>query len=467
MKENMSKDAVSEILGTVLLLAMAVALFAVLYIIVFSITVTTTPPIVNLVGSIDGDNVIIEHHGGESLDSDVNIIVTIGGVRNTINVSSNLSDSNGNGKWDTGERIVYSNGSISGVQVDANVVDDTSNSLIFIATLQEGTTPSSPGTLNTSVSSISPYDVSSSPKSISATSTGTDPDNITLYYRWSENNNSWQNGYETIEIGNNESTMGTGTSLQINKPSGLEDEDILVAFIVKDDNAGTLSPPNDWTQSVYKETTSGHDVTSGIWYKIVEDADDESGNSSYTWTHTDGNEQMSGGIFIIKNVNISSPLDASTVSNSGSNDDTIDCPSITTNTDNAMVLTFACKTHTVTGVTEPPGTTEIWSKFINHANSYCSYYIQANAGATGIKTWDDDRTQEWHSYQMAFKPNSIEGVNWSIWSNVNNPDISSPWTWTFNFPNSTGYYEFYSIGKKTGLTDETAPSSADAICRFE
>ena len=129
MKENKSKDAVSEILGTVLLLAMAVALFAVIYIIVFSITITTTPPIVNLVGSLDGENVIIEHHGGESLDSGVNIIVTIGGERHAINISSNLSDSNGNGKWDNGERIVYSNGSISGLQVDVNVVDDTSNSL--------------------------------------------------------------------------------------------------------------------------------------------------------------------------------------------------------------------------------------------------------------------------------------------------------------------------------------------------
>jgi len=467
MKESMSKDAVSEILGTVLLLAMAVALFAVLYIIVFSITVTTTPPIVNLVGSLDGENVIIEHHGGESLDSNVNIIVTIGGERHTINISSNLSDLNGNNLWDNGERIIYSNGSISGEQVDVNVVDDTSNSLLFIATLQEGTTPSGPGTLNTAVSSISPYEVPISPKLLSATSTGTDPDNITLYYRWSENNNSWQNGYETIEIGNNESAKGSGTSLEINKPSGLEDGDILVAFIVKDDNAGTLSSPNDWTRSVYKETTSGHDITSGIWYKIVEDADDESGNSSYNWTHTDGNEEMSGGIFIIKNVNISNPLDASTVSNSGTNDDTIDCPSISTNTDNAMVLTFACKTHTVTVVTEPPVTTEIWTEFSSHSNSYSSYYIQINAGATGIKTWDDNQNQEWHSYQMAFKPNYSEGVNWSIWSNASNPDSTSPWTWTFDFPNSIGYYEFYSIGKKTGLTDETAPSSADAICRFD
>jgi len=60
---------------------------------------------------------------------------------------------------------------------------------------------------------------------------------------------------------------------------------------------------------------------------------------------------------------------------------------------------------------------------------------------------------------------SSEG-GWVEWSNVNNPNTESPWNWDFDFPNGTGYYEFYSIGKKSGSTDEIAPNSADAICRF-
>ena len=40
------------------------------------------------------------------------------------------------------------------------------------------------------------------------------------------------------------------------------------------------------------------------------------------------------------------------------------------------------------------------------------------------------------------------------------------WNWSFNFPNSIGYYEFYSIGKKSGSTDENAPSSKDAMCHY-
>ena len=57
-------------------------------------------------------------------------------------------------------------------------------------------------------------------------------------------------------------------------------------------------------------------------------------------------------------------------------------------------------------------------------------------------------------------------IDWTLWSDASNPDTSSPWSWSFNFPNSMGYYEFYSIGKKSGYSEETAPSSADAICYY-
>jgi hypothetical protein len=60
---------------------------------------------------------------------------------------------------------------------------------------------------------------------------------------------------------------------------------------------------------------------------------------------------------------------------------------------------------------------------------------------------------------------SGSGCNWTIW-NGTNPDENCPWSWNFDFPNSTGYYEFYSIGKKLGSSDETSPSSADTKCYY-
>lgn len=56
-----------------------------------------------------------------------------------------------------------------------------------------------------------------------------------------------------------------------------------------------------------------------------------------------------------------------------------------------------------------------------------------------------------------------EGYDWHTYST----DNSYPWSFNFNFPNSTGYYEFYSIGKKTGSTVETAPLTKDAMCYYD
>jgi hypothetical protein len=42
---------------------------------------------------------------------------------------------------------------------------------------------------------------------------------------------------------------------------------------------------------------------------------------------------------------------------------------------------------------------------------------------------------------------------------------SYPFSFSFDFPEGNGYYEFYSIGKKIGETDEPIPSFADAICK--
>jgi hypothetical protein len=53
----------------------------------------------------------------------------------------------------------------------------------------------------------------------------------------------------------------------------------------------------------------------------------------------------------------------------------------------------------------------------------------------------------------------------AFWSDASNPDSLAPWSWSFNFPDGKGYYEFYSIGKYGGNT-EAAPLVADASCHF-
>ncbi len=45
-------------------------------------------------------------------------------------------------------------------------------------------------------------------------------------------------------------------------------------------------------------------------------------------------------------------------------------------------------------------------------------------------------------------------------------DTIYPWSWNFTFLNGSGYYEFYSIGKKFGSSDEEPPASRDALCHY-
>ena len=46
-------------------------------------------------------------------------------------------------------------------------------------------------------------------------------------------------------------------------------------------------------------------------------------------------------------------------------------------------------------------------------------------------------------------------------------DTAAPWSWDFDFPNGAGYYEFCSVGRKAGESDEAFPVSANACCFFE
>jgi len=319
--------------------------------------------------------------------------------------------------------------------------------------------------INTSVNTITPYNIITSSLGITATG-DSDLSNVTLYYRYSNDNTTW--GNITI-IGVTSNSVNTNTQLTINKPSGIENGDVLFAFIVKNDDP-IITGPAGWTQNTQQDTTAGDDLASGIWYKVVTDAASEP--ASYTWTGD--NEEWSGGIIALRGVNTTYVIDTATVQNAGQDSANPVCPSITTTTNCAMVFTCVGMTGTVSSSTAPAGSTKQFSIYVgtgaNGANSLCSNYVQIIPGPTGTKQWttNGDGTNEWHTYQIAFRTDQSK-VGWQQWTGGTNPDTnyaSGGWNWTFNFPNGTGYYEFYSIGKKTGNTDEITLTSADARCLY-
>ena len=134
-------DAVSEVIGAIMMVGIGVALFSVLYFIVMSYPFTPPVPSVDIVGSIQGDSIVLEHRGGDSLDQNATVSFIVGGIRISDTVGFFLNDTNGNNRWDIGEQLVYNytvSGNITGLQVEATVVDRDSNSIMMMGVLQEG-----------------------------------------------------------------------------------------------------------------------------------------------------------------------------------------------------------------------------------------------------------------------------------------------------------------------------------------
>lgn len=148
MKINRLNLAVTEIIGVALLLGVSISLFSVVQIIVFSYPFEPSPPALNLVGTIDQGNLLIEHQGGESISLDATILFFIGDLDVIkINASDNIENSTSDNDymWEIGEIVSYTPLDAAGNPIDlqdllvkAIVVDKETNSIVMNGIMQEG-----------------------------------------------------------------------------------------------------------------------------------------------------------------------------------------------------------------------------------------------------------------------------------------------------------------------------------------
>ncbi len=154
------EHAVSEIVGTLILIVIAVSTFSAVSIIILSpwsnFSDVETPQVL-LVGSIHNTDVLIEHQGGIPLETKTKITITIDGTADTFRVNdfNYWLDQNGDGLWTVGERVIYPAGNLQGKQVSCVIIDVDKNSIIFDKILQDGTSVFSPY-----ISVLPPDDVS-------------------------------------------------------------------------------------------------------------------------------------------------------------------------------------------------------------------------------------------------------------------------------------------------------------------
>ena len=141
VKKLRSKQAVSEVIGIVLLLGITISLFAILNFSVFHISFNPSVTSVNLIGTIDKTNdvIYIEHNGGESLDENMKVIITIGSNVYENTSSELLLDVNADNLWNFGETVrFHSPESISNKYIRVDVVDPVKNSIVLSVVLQKG-----------------------------------------------------------------------------------------------------------------------------------------------------------------------------------------------------------------------------------------------------------------------------------------------------------------------------------------
>jgi hypothetical protein len=160
-------DGVSEILGTVLLIGIAISFFSMLVIIVFSYPQSPAAPFVNIIGSIDSDDdlIILEHFGGDFLDKEIQIFITINDQVHDVSVRSifnhdvilnnwTVFNSNFDGVWNFGEIVTYSAIVSAGMSVSVAVVDDFSDQVVMTAMLQRVPVTEKPSVITLGANSV-------------------------------------------------------------------------------------------------------------------------------------------------------------------------------------------------------------------------------------------------------------------------------------------------------------------------
>lgn len=168
-----NQKGVSEIVGTLILIVIAVSSFSAVSIIIlnpWSNFSDISTPQITLVGTIENDNVVIQHRGGIPLPTKTKVLLTINNalVNFSIGDFNYFNDENSDGFWNIGELLIYPSGvSLQGKQVTCLIVDVDKNFVIFDKVIQKAITV------------FSPYITALSPDEVTETSA-----TIKMYYHF-------------------------------------------------------------------------------------------------------------------------------------------------------------------------------------------------------------------------------------------------------------------------------------------
>ena len=103
----------------------------------FSNVPQSNDPLVTITGTIEGNNVVITHRGGEKLPLESVVALNISGTQMNFTADQLLDlKSKQDGYWSVGERLIYYGTNLTGLQVETTVVEPKSEKTLLIGILQ-------------------------------------------------------------------------------------------------------------------------------------------------------------------------------------------------------------------------------------------------------------------------------------------------------------------------------------------
>ena len=176
------------------------------------------------------------------------------------------------------------------------------------------------------------------------------------------------------------------TSFTVNKPTGTQENDVMIAAIAIRPYSASITAPTGWTL-VRRTDNSSTNTLAQIFYRKVAGSSE---GTSYTWTLGSSPTGAAGGIMTFYGINTTTPVNVEN-GQATPNSTSHSTPDVTTTVNNTMVVTAHSFTSSYywtppTGMTEAVDIANLTPPNQLGISIEMNYVAQPSAGATGVKT---------------------------------------------------------------------------------
>jgi hypothetical protein len=196
--------------------------------------------------------------------------------------------------------------------------------------------------------------------------------------------------------------VGSGNSISVNKPSGVQVGDLLfMGFTFENGTGVTITPPNGWI--LIARTNQGSNLGMATYYRIATSTDVAASNYAFT---VNNSPEWSVGVVRITGYNTNAPIAGFNAQSSSSSSANVSAPSVAAAPANSLVLALYTNEEDAT-YTPAANTTELYDApniAEGEPSNMLAYFTQTTAGATGARVAVASNSDRWAAQQIVVAP---------------------------------------------------------------